>query len=75
MMAKQATVTPVTPTAEVDSDSKVGLIELAGRRADEIVRMLEEAGYHVEVKRLVPGAETVLALEVAYGVGPTLFDT
>lgn len=50
-----------------------GTIELAGRRADEIVSLLRETGYHVEVKKLAPGPETKLRLEVTYPLEDPLF--
>ncbi len=76
-MVQKATVT-ATREPELDKgvapEERGGAIEQAGRRADELLGLLHDEGYEAEIKKLVPGAEVVLNLEVVIGLQPRLFD-
>lgn len=64
----------LTDQAPSENGSSVGANELAGRKADEVVRLLREAGWSVKPKRIQPGPETKLQLEVVYPLEEGLFD-
>ena len=51
-----------------------GANELAGRKADQVLTLLREAGWSVKPKRIQPGPETKLQIEVTYPLEDSLFD-
>ncbi len=76
-MVQKATAT-ATREPELDKgvapEERGGVIEQAGRRADELLELLRDEDYQAEIKKIVPGAEVVLNLEVIIGLQPRLFD-
>ena len=74
-MARQVTVRAREGRSQVHEDRRIGAIERAGRRADELVQLLVSEGYEVRVRKIVPdGPEAKLTLEVTFGLEPTLFE-
>jgi len=73
-MARQVTVRAREGRSRPGADRRIGAIERAGRRADEVVQLLASAGYEVRVRKIVPdGPEAKLTLEVTFGLEPSLF--
>ena len=69
-MADEAT----SPETLSENGARVGANELAGRKADQVLALLREQGWSAKPKRIQPGPETKLQIEVTYPLEESLFD-